>query len=106
MTRLFLRLSGSLEKVAQRVGAVALPKFHAELRDGLNLGGGDYFKFAGEGVEILLVCNDADHAEVFEPERADFPFYCYVWKGDDVMLESMQDALSAAGIENEIEEEA
>src|SRR5580700_3821544 len=98
MTRLYLKLDHSLEKVAHRVGEIALPGFRSELRDGLNLGGGDYFKFAGDGAEVLLVCNDADHAEVFVPERAEFPYYCYVRKGDDSIIERMQNALSAAGI--------
>ena len=106
MTRLYLKLDHSLEKAASRVGEVALPRFRSELRDGLNLGGGDYFLFAGDGAEVILVCNDADHAEVFVPERAEFPYYCYVWEGDDSMLESMKEALSAAAVACEIEEDA
>ncbi len=105
MTRLYLKLSGSLEEVARRVRAAAFPTFRSQVRDGLNLGGGDYFEFTGDGSEVLLVCNDADHAEVFVPERAEFPFYCYVWKGEDRMMESMRQVLNEAGIASEIEEE-
>lgn len=106
MTRLYLKLSGSLEQIARRVGEVALPTYRCQLRDGLNAGGGNYFLFVGDDAEVLLVCNDSYHAEVFVPERAAFPFYCYVWKGDDSILESMQHVLSDTGIASEIEEEA
>jgi hypothetical protein len=106
MTRLYLKLDDSLEKAACRVGEVALPRFSLELRDGLNMGGGDYFRFADGVAEVFLVCNDADHAEVFVPERASFPYYCYVAEGGDSILESMKEALNAVGVACEIEEDA
>ena len=102
---LYLKSDNSLEEAAAAIGVVALPQYDRQLRDGLNLGGGEYFKFLATDTEILLVCNDADHKEVFVEEKAAFPFYCYVRKGSDKILETMLSSLKGAGLECELADE-
>jgi hypothetical protein len=57
-------------------------------------------------VEVLLVSNDDDHAEVFVPSKAAFPYYCYVWRGSRGVLDGMRASLSASGIDCELGDEA
>ena len=61
---LYLQSDRPLEETANSIVAVALPDHERQLRDGLNLGGGEYFKFFTNDSEVLLVCNDKDHMEV------------------------------------------
>jgi Co/Zn/Cd efflux system component len=68
--------------------------------------GGEYFKFSRDGVEVLLVSNDNDHAEVFVPSKAAFPYYCYVWRGSRDVLDGMHAPLFASGIDCELSDEA
>jgi hypothetical protein len=103
---LFIQSSLDLEALAGQIHRIALPGFDRELREGLNLGGGEYFKFSQSSVEVLLVRNDAGHAEVFMPERASFPFYCHVRKGCNGILEEMAQALANSGISCELGDEA
>ena len=102
---LYLKLNGTLAEAADLIASAALPTYERQLRDGLNLGGGDYFKFSDATSEVLLVCNDSEHMEVFVEERANFPFYCYVWRGDKGKLGAMLASLQGAGIECEIGDE-
>lgn len=95
---LYLKVEGTLEETADIVAAVALPGHERQLRDGLNLGGGEYFKFISAESEILLVHNDTDHLEVFVEERASFPFYCYARNGGADTLDAMVLPLRAAGV--------
>lgn len=81
------------------VGKIAMPDYQAERREGLNLGGGDYFNFTKEGSTVLLVCNDDRHAEVYIESQKAFPYYFYVHKGDDGVLEEAHAALSKNAIE-------
>jgi hypothetical protein len=99
---LYLKSDRSLKKTANMVAAVALQDHQCQLRDGLNLGSGEYFKFFTNESVILLVCNDQDHLEVFVEEMAQFSYYCYVWKGGNEILGKMLLSLKAAGIECEI----
>lgn len=99
---LYLKSDRSLEETANSIVEVALPSYERQLRDGLNLGGGEYFKFFTNESEVLLVCNDKDHFEVFVEERASFPFYCYARKGGDAILEAMFSSLKHAGFECEL----
>ena len=102
---LYLKSDRSLEETANAIVAVALPDHQCRLRDGLNLGGGEYFKFFTTESEILLVCNDANHLEVFVEERASFPYYCYARKGGDAILEVMLSSLRSTGFECELGDE-
>ena len=102
---LYLQSDRPLEETANSIVAVALPDHERQLRDGLNLGGGEYFKFFTNDSEVLLVCNDKDHMEVFVEERASFPFYCYARKGGDGILQSMFSSLKNAGFECELGDE-
>lgn len=103
--RLHLKSNLSLEHLAKRITELALPDFERQLRDGLNLGGGEYFKFFRGETEILLVCNDADHADVFIESRKAFPYYCYVWRGPEDVLERMLATLTKHGFECELEKD-
>jgi hypothetical protein len=102
---LYIKSLGSLEDVAHLVASAALQGWQSELREGLNLGGGEYFKFERPGAEVLLVCNDGDHPEVFIEERSQFPYYCYVWEGSDKVLEQMKAALDSRGVTCEMHED-
>ncbi len=102
---LYLKSERSFRETAQLVGEIALPNHDSELRDGLNLGGGEYYKFFREDSEVLLVCNDEDHMEVFVEEKSSFPFYCYTRKGGDSILEAMLSSLKKAAFECELGEE-
>jgi hypothetical protein len=83
-----------------------LQGFRCELRDGLNLGGGDYFLFSRGDEEIVLVANDAGHAEVFIPDRATFPYYFYVYQGPEALLDPIRAALSTSGIACDLDDAA
>ena len=102
MRQLFLKTALSFEAIADQIGAISLPGFQRELRDGLNLGGGDYYKFWDGDTEVLLVANDAEHAEVFVPSRSLWKYYCYVWRGGDTVLHGMHAALSNGGVTCEL----
>lgn len=81
------------------VGKIALPDYQAQRREGLNLGGGDYFNFTKEGSTVLLVCNDSRHVDVYIESQKAFPYYCYVHRGADGVLEKAHTALSTNGVE-------
>jgi hypothetical protein len=102
---LYLKTSGGLEEAARRVGASALPGFQSQLREGLNLGGGEYFKFSLGVEEVFFVCNDEDHPDVYVERRLEYPYYCYVLKRDYNILERMKDALTSQKIECLLEDE-
>ena len=101
-----LVLLGRSKEAAKQIGDSALRGWQSELCEGLNLGGGDYFKFTDGSVDVLLVCNDADRAEVFVESRWEFPYYCYVREGNDSLLERMRMELASADILSELDEEA
>jgi hypothetical protein len=96
---LFIRSSLAFAKTADLVHRVAFPDFTFELRDGLNVGGGDYYKFYRGRDEIILVCNDLAHGEVFRPERSEYPFYCYAGRLEDESFTQAQVALEGAGVD-------
>jgi len=99
---LYIKSDRSLEETAISIVDVALPSHESQLRDGLNLGGGGYFKFFNNESEVLLVCNDEDHLEVFEKDKASFPYYCYARRGGEIILEEMYSSLKSAGFECEL----
>lgn len=100
---LYIKSPLSLDKTARAVARIALPGYQYQAREGLNLGGGEYFRFFAEAAEVLLVCNDTAHAEVFIGERAAFPFYCHLRKGNHAILVAMQAALAQAGFDCELD---
>lgn len=102
---LYLKSNRTLEETAHSIGRIVLPYHDCQLREGLNLGGGEYFKFSSAESEILLVCNDEEHMEVFIEERAAYPFYCYSRKGGIEVLEQMLSSLRSAGFECELADE-
>ena len=76
------------------------------LRDGLNLGGGDYYSFAsGEG-KVCLVHNDSDHEEVFVPEYADATSSIYVYIGEESLLDLIAQRLAEARLDTFVAEES
>jgi len=94
---LYLKLEGSLEDAARKVADLALRGWTAQLREGLNLGGGEYYKFERPSSEVLLVCNDEDHPDVFYQERKEFPFYlyCYGQENGDHVLEEIRRSIES-----------
>ena len=102
---LYLRLTGQLDGVAKKIEELALRGWSSQLREGLNLGGGEYYKFEHSGAEVLLVRNDEDHAEVFIEERKEFPFYLYARKGGDLALEQIKVSLVANNVICELHED-
>ena len=104
---LYLKIEGSLEDVARKIGDSVLRGWTAQLREGLNLGGGEYYKFARPGSEVLLVCNDEEHPDVFYEERSEFPFYlyCYGSRNGDQVLEEIRRLLDGTGVICEMHED-
>jgi len=94
--QLYLKTKMSFREVADLVASRALPGFELQERDGLNLGGGDYYLFKSGGTEVILVSNDADHAEVFVPRRKAFRYYCYMHRGPEDTLVCMLGSLGSA----------
>lgn len=95
--QLYVKCDLPLPALAEQVSMGALGNFRHELREGLNLGGGEYFRFFNERSEILLVRNDPDHAEVFVESRAEYPYYFYVRKGPAEALKELSIALTKTG---------
>jgi len=95
---LFIRSSLTLAEIADLAHRAAFYEFTCELRDGLNVGGGDYYKFCRGRDEIILVCNDLAHGEVFRPERSEYPFYFYSSRLDDESFTQVKVALERAGV--------
>ena len=95
---LFIQSDDSFLQVAELISKVALVDFVYEERDGLNIGGGDYYKFRRGREEVFLVCNDLVHGEVFRPDRAEYQYYCYTKHENDATLEAMRLALTVAGV--------
>ena len=104
---LYLKHVGTLHKVAGQVGSIAFRGWRPELRDGLDLGGGEYYKFERSGVEIVLVCNDAEHPEVYVEERKEYPFYFYSHgrMNGDKALEEVRESLAKSGLTCKIHED-
>ncbi len=99
---LFIKAELSFARIAETIHRVAFPDFECEERDGLNVGGGDYYRFRRDRDEVILVCNDIAHGEVFVPERSEYPFYCYSYGDGDAILQSAKIALLQAGISCDI----
>jgi hypothetical protein len=93
MRCLFIKSSFSLDQLAARIAEVALHDF---------VQGGEYFKFSKDGVEIILVCNDTDHLEVFVESYQQFPFYCYSRRGAEGALQELLATLSEHGLACEL----
>lgn len=87
MRRLFFHDPREFNELADLVVSVALPGFTKSLHVGLNLGGGDYYKFESGGSEMLFVHNDPDHADVYVPEYAAYLYSLYIHRGDPALLD-------------------
>lgn len=101
--RLYLKSALKLEQLAEEINRVALPGFTRSFRDGLNRGGGNYCSFKSENVEVLLVHNDTSHPDMYVPSRAAFAYYCYLWVGQDPVLEAAEIAIKDHGIDCALE---
>ena len=55
--------------LTQTINEVALVGFTRQLRDGLNIGGGDYYLYELTGRKVVLVHNDVNHPDVFIPSE-------------------------------------
>ena len=98
MRRLFIQGSWNLAHLAQVIRDAALSDFKQSLRDGLNLGGGNYYLYERNGEKLILVHNDSDHPDVFVSDHAACGFSMYVHAGDDSVLDAACRALTEAGI--------
>jgi hypothetical protein len=98
MKHLYISSTLSLDQLAGYVANTAMPGYTQEKRDGLNLGGGEYFKFSQNDIEILLVCNDTEHPEVFVESREQFPYYCYARRDAQAALDQVFLSLSKSGL--------
>jgi hypothetical protein len=90
------------DKVAELVRSIALPGHEIEERDGLNIGGGQYFKIFHEEDEIILC-----RAEYGDPPEEKFThcLYAYLDKTPgESRIEPVVAALKAAGIDAAIEQ--
>lgn len=105
MRRIFIRDSRSLEQLARAVQLAAMPDYTVTLRDGLNLGGGDYYSFASDKATICLVYNDSEHEDVFVPEYADATSSIYVYIGEESLLDFIAQRLTEAGLDAFVAEE-
>ena len=103
---LFAKLALPLEQAAERIVQVALPTYIYQLRDGLNIGGGSYIRFEKDDTQIMLVCNDQMHPDVFVPSRREFPHYCFVYRGSAELLDAMRSSFISSGIQCELGERA
>jgi hypothetical protein len=104
--QLFLKTSLPFRGVADQLATRVLRDCEVQERDGLNLGGGDYFLLKSGDAEVVLVSNDTDHREVFVPSRADCRYYCYVWTGPQEILDGMFASLPAADLVGELVDDA
>jgi hypothetical protein len=103
---LFTKLALPLEQAAERIIQVALPSYICQLRDGLNIGGGSYIRFEKGDTQIMLVCNDEMHPDVFVPSRREFPYSCFVYRGSADLLDAMSSSFISNGIQCELGERA
>jgi len=101
---LFTKLDLPLAQAADRIIEVALPTYDSQVSDGLNIGGGTYTRFANGETEIILVCNDEMHPDVFLPSHKEFPYYCYVYRGSPAVLDAMRSCFITRGIQCEFGE--
>jgi hypothetical protein len=104
--QLFLKTALPFRGVADQLASRVLGGFEVQERDGLNLGGGEYFMLKNGDTVVVLVSNDADHAEVFVPSHEEFRYYCYVWRGPEEILERMFAALPGADLAGKLAEDA
>jgi hypothetical protein len=98
MRRLFVQGSWTFAHLAQVIGEAALTGYAQSLRDGSNLGGGDYYLYERDGKKVLLVHNDSAHPDVFVPDHAACNFSLYVHSGEESILDAACQTLSEAGI--------
>jgi hypothetical protein len=104
----FIKLDGTLEKVAEEIRKpLNLPP--GELREGLNIGGGEYYRFQVCGLEIYVIKN---RGEVEYKEMSEYPYYISIsgktWRVfkeikervefDDLISRYLADALLEKGI--------
>jgi hypothetical protein len=98
MRRVFIRDLRKFDELARAVHAIALSGCSMSLRDGLNLGGGDYYSFESDATRVILAYNDPAHPDVFVPEHAECAYSLYVYLGDASILHRACQCLNQAGI--------
>ena len=101
--QLYIKSDLSFEDLANKIKSLGLPTYEMELRDGLNLGGGEYYKFSQGVSELLFVQNQN---EVFVDSMEDFPYYFYVFNGSPAPLQPLKETLLALGIQSVLADQA
>jgi len=109
---LYVKSDLSLAEFGKLVGTQALQSYHAELRDGLNIGGGEYFSFkkpttsyssSKEPRTNIVLCKNRGEAHI--PLMADFLYYFYVYEGSDDLLRQLAAALENHGLSVKFEDQ-
>ena len=87
-----------IEAAAELLRDAALPNGTIEERDGLNLGGGQYFRVKHEDISVI-VCWSENYAS---PPAPRFHYCAYTFEGDESELDRIASQLSAKGVEVQI----
>ena len=88
----YIRSQRSLAQVAEDIKRVLRPE-NSEMRDGLNLGGGEYYLFEAPDYEIHLVSN---RGEVRVEEMSAYNFYLRVYRSAASEVEQQLSIVSSA----------
>jgi hypothetical protein len=85
----FIKHEGDLQSAARLIKK-ELNLTDGELRYGLNIGGGEYYKFSSLGMKICVISNKG---EVEDKEKSEYPFYIefFDWSGDFITLKERID---------------
>ncbi len=85
--------------------APGMPNLNWEMREGLNLGGGEYVRFFDPGAkpfdsaaEILLIHNDRYHPEVFVDRHKAFGYCCHAYPNLEESIRDVGSLLLEKGI--------
>ena len=90
-----------IEAAAELIREVVLPGCEIEERDGLNIGGGQYFRLRQNDTGFVL-CWSEQYAS---PPSPRFTYCAYVSDGPEEELDRLASKLSAHGVETLVEEE-
>jgi hypothetical protein len=82
-----------IESVVRLINVGSFVEFEVEEREGLNIGGGQYFRVFDQDRELVL-CWSENYAD---PPEARFRYCLYVRRGSDNLLEQAAEQVSKQG---------
>ena len=91
----YIAIDMPIAQLARLVHVTSAGAFEIQERDGLNIGGGQYFLIFDKDQELVL-CWAENYADL--PD-ARFKYCLYVWRGPDDLLERAAEQLSKQGAE-------